>query len=98
MEIQDRNNLLQVLVGAKEGKMSFAFDKGSFVDILNSAQVDVEKSVKIADNADLGCGAKRDVVFEVKEKKETFVNNKATSKKVENKWNFPLFFHGIFLK
>ncbi|MBR1948708.1 MAG: flagellar hook-length control protein FliK [Alphaproteobacteria bacterium] len=44
MEIQDRNNLLQLLYGAKDNKVQVAFEGNSFVDVLKSTQSEASTS------------------------------------------------------
>ena len=52
MEIQDRNNLLQLLYGAKDNKVQVAFEGNSFVDVLKSTQNEASIPQKNAENVD----------------------------------------------
>ena len=85
MEIQDRNNLLQILVGAKEGKTQLGFDKAAFADVLNFTKAEFVKPSGAVENVEFGRDIKKNVAFDVKGDREIFSGDKEVSKKVEEK-------------
>ncbi len=87
MEIQDRNSLLQILVGAKEAKPQVSFDGNSFADVLESTKSQADVSSKDIKDVEFNGGVKNDVALNVKKNNKVLENNvkKETSQKSEDK-------------
>lgn len=85
MEIQDRNNLLQILTGIKENKPQFSFDGNSFADVLNSSDVETyvpQKDTKEFEFKQIVSQNSRPEINNIE--KKAFESKKESVKKTDN--------------
>ena len=88
MEIQDRNSLLQILVGTKEGKSQVPVDGNSFADVLELTKTSVDASPKNSNNTkeiEFPKEVKSNFALDSKKNDKVLNDNKENSQKVENK-------------